>query len=348
MLAPHTAMKLKPRKRNVLRDFLHMSGPLGVTHILAFNQSKDFTNLRIGRTPRGPTCTFRVDEYALAKDVARSQLRPKSPGDQFKTPPLLVLNNFGGEDVASTLLTKTFQNMLPSINVSTVELKHIRRVLLVHREPDASIHIRHYEITVKPTGLSKGVKAVIRTEVPDLGRYDDIADFILRGGEGYESDASDFGDNKVMLPQTMRGVGNKASQQSAIRLTEMGPRLKLDLLKIEAGFCDGEVLWHKYVTLTPEGRERAAKQRERKEQQRATRRAQQEQNVKRKKEERERAKKRARMHGGPVDPDAAQLSDDDDAEYFREEVGHEPEPELFRGGGRGGGGGRRGEKRRHA
>ncbi len=44
----------------------------------------------------------------------------------------LVLNNFPQEDVAMKLLTKVFQNMFPSINVGTVQLKDIRRVLMLN------------------------------------------------------------------------------------------------------------------------------------------------------------------------------------------------------------------------
>ncbi len=47
-----------------------MAGPIGVTHLLIFGQTDAGTNLRILRAPRGPTLTFRVNKYALAKDVS--------------------------------------------------------------------------------------------------------------------------------------------------------------------------------------------------------------------------------------------------------------------------------------
>ena len=120
-----------------------------------------------------------------------------------------MLNNFAGDDVATKLVTKTFQNMFPSIDVSTVNLKALRRVLLVHNDPEADqIYLRHYEITVKPSGLSKSVKRLLKTEIPDLKNFESISDYILRGGEGYESDGSDVDTNKVELPQEVRGAGN--------------------------------------------------------------------------------------------------------------------------------------------
>lgn len=50
----------------------------------------------------------------------------------------------------------------------------------------------------------------------------------------------------------MRGATNLKNATSAIRLSEIGPRLKLKLVKIEEGICDGEVLYHESITKTPE------------------------------------------------------------------------------------------------
>ena len=39
--------------------------------------------------------------------------------------------------------------------------------------------------------------------------------------------------NQIDLPQSMPGRGNVKSQQSAIRLHELGPRLTLQLVKVK-------------------------------------------------------------------------------------------------------------------
>jgi len=39
-------------------------------------------------------------------------------------------------------------------------------------------------------------------------------------------------------------------QQSAMRLVELGPRLTLEIVKVENGFGEGDVLYHKYVSKT--------------------------------------------------------------------------------------------------
>ena len=120
----------------------------------------------------------------------------------------------------------------------------------LHNDPETdTIHLRHFEIGVRPSGLTKSVKTLLRKKIPDLSKFDDVGDFVLKGGDGYESDVSDAGgDNKVVLPQTVQGVGNKGNSQSAIKLVELGPRLELSLLKIEDGFCSGDVLYHKHGT----------------------------------------------------------------------------------------------------
>ena len=36
------------------------------------------------------------------------------------------------------------------------------------------------------------------------------------------------------------------------RLTEIGPRMTLQLIKIDEGVCSGEILYHEYVKKSPE------------------------------------------------------------------------------------------------
>lgn len=41
-------------------------------------------------------------------------------------------------------------------------------------------------------------------------------------------------------------------QKRAVKMTEIGPRMKLRLVKVEEGMCDGKVLWHEFITKTKE------------------------------------------------------------------------------------------------
>jgi len=56
----------------------------------------------------------------------------------------------------------------------------------------------------------------------------------------------------VVLPDRYIGRGNAPSQQSALKLTEIGPRVTLQAYKIEKEVGGGEILYHKYVHKTAE------------------------------------------------------------------------------------------------
>lgn len=65
--------------------------------------------------------TMRVHEYALMRDIAAAQQRPRAPQTLWAAPPLLVMNNFAGPGHLK-LATVLFQNLFPTLNVTTVRL----------------------------------------------------------------------------------------------------------------------------------------------------------------------------------------------------------------------------------
>ena len=117
---------------------------LHVTHMITFTKTESTTNMRIMRLPRGPTLTFRVNSYCLAKDVQSSLKRPNVEEKQFLRSPLLVMNNFASDEMHFKLMTSMFQNMFPSINVNKAKLRQIRRCLLMnYNAEDKTIDVRH-------------------------------------------------------------------------------------------------------------------------------------------------------------------------------------------------------------
>lgn len=73
------------------------------------------------------------------------------------------------------------------------------------------------------------------------------------GGAGAASDSEVEDEaSHVILPDRFRGRGNLKSQKSAIRLAELGPRLRLRLMKVQRGFMEGDVIYHDYIKKTPE------------------------------------------------------------------------------------------------
>ncbi|XP_050780774.1 suppressor of SWI4 1 homolog isoform X2 [Gopherus flavomarginatus] len=347
VMEPFTASTLQVRKKNSLKDFVAVAGPLGVTHFLVFTKSPTNVNFKLVRLPGGPTLTFRVTQYSLIKDVVSSLKRHRMHEQQFTHHPLLVLSNFGLQQMHIKLMATMFQNMFPSINVHKVNLNAIKRCLLISYNADTQLlDFRHY-LKVVPVGASKGLKKLLQEKFPNMSRLEDISELLAKDINLSESEAEQDGTHNILeLPQVYAGRGNMKAQQSAVRLTEIGPRMTLQLIKVEEGLNQGNVLYHSFILKTEEELWAALARKEERLRLKAERRCRQEANVQRKKEQREAHRKqslagiRRRQQQGedgdsgaedpglPEDQDPANQSDDD-VEYYRQEVGEEPDADLF-------------------
>ncbi|XP_072255730.1 suppressor of SWI4 1 homolog [Pyxicephalus adspersus] len=347
-MEPFTATSLKVRKNNSLKDFVAVAGPLGVTHFLIFSKTETYVNFKFVRLPRGPTLHFKVNQYSLVKDVISSLKRHRMHEEQFSHPPLLVLNNFGTQGMHVKVMATMFQNMFPSINVHKVNLNTIRRCILINYNEDTqTLDFRHYSVKVVPVGMSKGVKKLLQEKFPNMSRWEDISELLVKGANLSESEAEQDGDHNITeLPQAYAGRGNMKSQQSAVRLTEIGPRMTLQLVKIEEGLSDGKVLYHNFIKKTEEEIKAMLERKEKKLKLKNERKQKQEQNVLKKNQQKEENKKRSlagmkrKTGDGEEDSevedpgmsgeqDPADISEDDDAEYYRQQVGEEPDQDLF-------------------
>ncbi|KAI5388183.1 peter Pan-like protein [Lathyrus oleraceus] len=248
LMLPYTALSLKEKKRNSLRDFLNVAGPMGVTHFLILSKTASAPYLRVATTPQGPTLTFKIQEYALAADIARSQLHPRCPKDLFKNSALIVLSGFVSGDLPLRLTTNMFQNIFPTIDVKTVKLASCQRIVLLNYNKDTKlIDFRHYSIRLQPIGVSRRIRKLVQShQVPDLRNLQDVSDFVTKAGYGSESEA----DEEAATVTLSSNIGrvNRASTKSAVRLQEIGPRMTLQLVRIEKGLCSGEVLFSETVS----------------------------------------------------------------------------------------------------
>eukprot|EP01082_Thalassiosira_pseudonana_P001191 g791.t1 g791 contig10:740003-741417(-) len=299
-----------------------LSSSMGVTHIMALSQNSARVNLRMGRAPAGPTLSFRVKRFTLGRQIRAVQRRPYDSSKAFESPPVVVTNNFGDASAAPhvKLMRITFQNMFPAINVSTVKLNECRRVVLfnfIRRDTsevddgngddatnkqdgasndeveDEEVEIRHYAIRAKPVGVDRKVRRLIEAKIPNLSKLDDISDYItgqtssgapapaVNSGAMSDSEAEDETAH-VMLPEKFRGKGNNKSQKSALKLVELGPRLRLKLVKVERGLASGDVMYHAYVHKTPEEVKELKQRKEQEASLKRQRREDQEANVQRK------------------------------------------------------------------
>eukprot|EP00181_Compsopogon_caeruleus_P002363 CAMPEP_0184682940 /NCGR_PEP_ID=MMETSP0312-20130426/9317_1 /TAXON_ID=31354 /ORGANISM="Compsopogon coeruleus, Strain SAG 36.94" /LENGTH=327 /DNA_ID=CAMNT_0027134929 /DNA_START=144 /DNA_END=1127 /DNA_ORIENTATION=- len=262
MLSPHTAVRLKERRSNTIKDYLGVAGHLGVSHVWLVSSTEVRTLIRIARASRGPTLTLAMEAYSLMRDVRATQRRPLAMGDkEFREPPLLILNNFGEPCPHHVSIAgAVFQSLFPKINVQTVQLERIRRAVIVHLDEESGcIEIRHYAIRVRPIGLSRPVRKIVtaKRRVPRLNQIQDIADLLEDGGANatgaFSSDSEGEGPEDAQVETSVlhrsdddlrkkRGR-TSVTRKSATKLIELGPRLRLRLVRIEEGFCSGESLY---------------------------------------------------------------------------------------------------------
>lgn len=246
LMLPYTALKLKETKRNNLRDFVTLASGMNVTHFLILSKTDSAPYLRVARMKHGPTLTFKIHKYSLAADIAQSQLRPRCPPDLFKTPPLIVLSGFGTGEQHLKVATHTFRDMFPAIDINTVKLSSCQRIVLLNYDKETKlIDFRHYSIRLQPVGVSRRIRKFVQNhQVPDLRSLQDVSDFVTKAGYGSESEADDEAAT-VNLSSDIGRV-NRASTKSAVKLQEIGPRMRLQLVKIEEGLCTGGVLFNEY------------------------------------------------------------------------------------------------------
>lgn len=362
-MQPHTTIRLRERKANKLKDFVVMTGPLGVTDLFVFKQSSLTGNisLRIGKMPKGPSLHFQVHSYSLMKDIKSMLKRPRSIGKDsgaFHEPPLLVMNGFTRVSEAENhekLMITVFQNMFPAINPHATKLTTIKRVLLVSKTPLGLIEIRHYAISTKLVEELRNVRKLLashleKRKLPVMTNHSDIADLVLDpysvGGLTSDSEVEDDAVVEIQAeerkrvnaePETSASSAPTAptTRKRAIKLVELGPRISMSLLKIEESVLgSSKTLYHAHITKTKEEEAALEKRAREKDALRAQRRAEQKKNVdaKQKKKDDKKERRALRKAGGEAaennESDGSGASMDED-EIEINPSDYENDSELF-------------------
>jgi ribosome biogenesis protein SSF1/2 len=169
------------------------------------------------------------------------------------------MNGFGGREEGDPhkIVSLMIQSMFPPIKVQSMNLSTCKRVVLFNltknEDGEEEIEFRHYGISARQRAVNRGIKKLINNKkVPDISQYSDLADYIMRnkstGGMSSESEADDFEEAKIVLPEDYQD--KKKGSNVAIKLHELGPRMKMKLMKIEEGFCRGNVTYHSLINLS--------------------------------------------------------------------------------------------------
>mmetsp|Transcript_15360 Transcript_15360/g.33756 ORF Transcript_15360/g.33756 Transcript_15360/m.33756 type:complete len:447 (-) Transcript_15360:36-1376(-) len=248
VMMPNCAKSLRESKMNRIEDFVAVASHFGVSHLVIFTASKVATYFKIARLPHGPTLTFKVESFSLGRDVRAAQKRPRCGPRDFTVAPLQVLNGFNASKSDQSKLTaEVFRGLFPPIDVQNFNQAECRRTVLFNYDAEKeTVSFRHFSVATRQTGLERGVSRLLKaSRIPKLGRREDVADFVLGGGAG----ASDS-EAEEMMEAPAAGGG-----RVGVRLTEIGPRLELLLIKAEEGLCGGSMLYHRYLWKTPSEKE---------------------------------------------------------------------------------------------
>lgn len=150
-------------------------------------------------------------------------------------------------------------------------------------------------------------------KLPNLSKLQDIADYMIGGenGDGYTTDATSGSevdtdaevevleaDKRKKVAARRAAAAAAAAEEDeeeddaaeshdrverrAVKLVELGPRMKLRLNKVEEGLCGGKVLWHEYINKSKEEVKELEKIWEKRKQEKEARRQQQRENVEKK------------------------------------------------------------------
>jgi len=192
--------------------------------------------------------------------------------------------------------------------------------------------------------------------MPNLGKLEDVADYMLDDDAGNYTSASDSepetdGEVEVVTPQSkrlhyraklekLRAANGGSLQRShdpddqvekrGIVLSELGPRINLKLIKIEEGLCEGKVIWHDFITKTKEEEAKMDALWEKKDKEKEERRRIQKENIERKRSEREAKKPEGvSTEGGQENEDDENEDDYEDWEdYLDDDIMQEVEAET--------------------
>lgn len=153
VMLPFTAKDLDKSGNTKIIDYVEFSKQAHVTHLITLTSSVSLTALNICRLPHGPTLTFDIQNYCTMKNLRnfyQKDLNHQITCDEmsfFKDPAICILNNFTSNESHIQLMSLTFQNMFPPVDVKSFKLSHVKRVALFNfDDEDETIEMRHYGI----------------------------------------------------------------------------------------------------------------------------------------------------------------------------------------------------------
>jgi ribosome biogenesis protein SSF1/2 len=224
------------------------------------------------------------------------------------------------------------------------------------------VSLRHYAIATRKTGVSKRIRRLDPTEqrntdrkkgLPNLGKLEDVADYLLDPASGGYTSASETEldtDAEVEITenttkrvlnrremQRMKKDGDKPAEKQAaskpnvekraVKLVELGPRMKLKLMKVEEGLCNGRIMWHNFISKSERDVKKMDDEWNRRKREKEARKKQQKANIEKKKEEKAKAKANGQAADKEDDEDVSMDDDDYDDQWESDDYDEDAEVE---------------------
>ena len=136
---PYTLINLKESKKNNIKDFLSLVDIYGLSHMMMFTNTEKNSYMHFAKMPKGPTVTFVIKRYSLASDIYSNKEKDQIPlTKNYGNIPLLIMSGFNNSKIPEEfsapikIVSMMFQSFFPPVNLSEVQIKKFKRVVLVN------------------------------------------------------------------------------------------------------------------------------------------------------------------------------------------------------------------------
>jgi len=216
VLMPYTAKNLKERRKNRIRDFIAAAGHLKVTHLLVLSESPAGGYLRMIRTPKGPTFTFKLTNYELMQEVIDKQQRRPSWKPATSKPAVFVARGLNSTKPHHKLASALFQGVFPALSVEEASTRDLKRMVYMWYNASCdTFEFRHFSSKISS---------------------------IMPGDDVEKLQAEYLLDNKSFSCASV-------VEDRKLVVWEVGPRITMELIRIDEGLPDmkgsGSLIYYK-------------------------------------------------------------------------------------------------------
>ena len=173
--------------------------------------------------------------------------------------PVAILNGFknASSNEFVTLLCEALKGLIPPIDISKINTKTCRRVVLFNYDADSNIlSIRHYRVKIDSSSTattesnvsSATCAAILRSrktsKIPNLGKLVSLTDLLKPSPT---TNSNDAGAEPPSIDNCQVEIyGKKSSTKKSkaqLNLVEIGPRIECTLSRVFSGVEEGTVLF---------------------------------------------------------------------------------------------------------